>query len=282
MSSARRVLMLVMVVAWGMAAVKAEAATPHRPVPRDKSAADFFREGKKLQQESQWSDAERAFSKAMELEPGNAEHVNARALLFMDRGDAVRKAGKEQQALATYAKALDDVEKALDLDPLFTKAWNNAGVIANRVGQNREAIEFYSGAIESDPANAVAYRNRGKTWLKLGKKANADADIRKADQLEGKKGEPARSESSPLPDQFDRLDLTTEQKNEVAKIIKNYDAKIAELKQKLSDASRLPGGTSIVIAAANAIKKLKIQRQRALAGVLTEEQRSKLQQMRSK
>jgi tetratricopeptide (TPR) repeat protein len=273
--------MLAMVVALGMVAVKAEAATAHRPVPRDKSAADFFREGKKLQQESKWTDAEKAFSNAMELEPGNAEHVNARALLFMDRGDALRKAGREKQALEMYAKALDDVEKAVDLDPLFTKAWNNAGVIANRVGQNREAIEFYTGAIECEPSNAVAYRNRGKTWLKLGKKANADADIRKADQLEGKAGEAAKAESTPLPDHFDRLDLTTEQKNEVAKIIRNYDVKIAELKQKLSDASRLPGGTSIVIAAANAIKKLKSQRQQALEEVLTEEQRSKLQQFRS-
>jgi tetratricopeptide (TPR) repeat protein len=274
--------MLAMVVALGMVAVKAEAATAHRPVPRDKSAADYFHEGKKLQQESKWTDAEKAFSNAMELEPGNAEHVNARALLFMDRGDALRKTGKEKQALEMYAKALEDVEKAVDLDPLFTKAWNNAGVIANRVGQNRQAIDFYTSAIECDPSNAVAFRNRGKTWLKLGKKPNADADIRKADQLEGKATETAKAGNAPLPDQFDRLDLTTEQKNELAKIIKSYDTKVAELKQKLSDASKIPGGTSIVIAAANAIKKLKSQRQQALEAVLTEEQRAKLQQMRSK
>ncbi len=270
---------LALTIALVLVAVEVYAATGPA-ADADKSAADYFREGKKLQQESQWPDAEKAFSKAMELEPANAEHVNARALLFMDLGDVVRKAGKERQALELYEKALEDVQKALDLDPLFTKAWNNAGVIANRIGQNRDAIVFYSGAIECDPTNAVAYRNRGKTWLKLGKKANSEADIRKADQLEGKPSETAKTDTAPLPDHFDQLNLTSEQKAEVAKIVKSYDAKIAELKQKLSDASKVPGGTSIVIAAANAIKKLKNQRQRRLEEILTEEQRAKLQQLR--
>src|SRR5262249_8437677 len=140
---------------------------------------------------------------------------------------------------------------AVDLDPLFTRAWNNAGVIANRIGENRDAIDFYTNAIECDPDNAVAYRNRGKTWLTLGKKANAQADIHKADKLEGKPAEPAKADSTSLPDHFDQLDLTSEQKEQVVKIMNSYEAKTAELKHKLSDASKVPGGTSIVIAAAN-------------------------------
>jgi tetratricopeptide (TPR) repeat protein len=266
----------------GAAAETTENSKPPRPpAADDKSADDYFREGKKLQQANKWDQAEQAFSKAMELEPGNAAHVNARALLLMDVGDVLLKAGKQEQAMAVYAKALEDVQKAVDLDPLFTKAWNNAGVIANRIGANRDAIDFYTHAIECDPDNAVAYRNRGKTWLKLGKKANADADIRKADKLEGKPTETAKADNASLPDHFDQLNLTDEQKAEVSKIMKNYDAKTAELKQKLSDASKIPGGTSIVIAAANAIKKLKNQRQQALEEVLTEEQRTKLHDLRS-
>jgi tetratricopeptide (TPR) repeat protein len=247
----------------------------------DKSTEDYFNDGKQLQQAKKWSEAEEAFTKAMDLEPGNATYVNGRALLFMDVGDVLLKAGKQKQANAFYAKALEDVQRALDLDPLFTKAWNNAGVIANRIGQNRDAIEFYTQAIVCDPENALAYRNRGKTWLKLGKKANADADIRKADKLEGKPTEAAKNGSTSLPDYFDQLNLTKEQTDEVTQIMKNYDAKTAELKQKLADASRIPGGTSIVIAAANAIKKLKVQRQQALEEILTDEQRTKLHELRS-
>ena len=50
---------------------------------------------------------------------------------------------------------------------------------------------------------------------------------------------------------------------------------------KMSDAGKVPGGTSIVIAAANAIKKLNSQRRQALEEILTSQQRAKLQQLRS-
>jgi tetratricopeptide (TPR) repeat protein len=273
----------IMVIALALFGWQSQAKSQNNDTAKagGKSADEYFREGKKLQEADKWAQAEEAFSKAMELEPGNAAHVNARALVLMDVGDALRKAGKEDRALAIYAKALDDVEKALDLDPLFTKAWNNAGVIANRSGQNREAIDFYTRALECDSNNAVAYRNRGKTWLKLGKKANADMDIRKADQLEGKSTGRAKADDNSLPDHFDQLNLTSEQKGQVAKVMKDYDAKISERKQQLADGSKVPGGTSIVIAAANIIKKLKKQRQESLEELLTDEQRKKLQQLRS-
>jgi tetratricopeptide (TPR) repeat protein len=156
------------------------------PPPTRKTAEDYFREGKELQQAKKWSEAETAFTKAIELDKNNAVYYNGRALLFMDLGDSLRKAEMQDTANAAYLKALDDVVRAVEIDPKFTRAWNNAGVICNRLGDDRKAIDFYTHAIACDPKNALAYRNRGKTWLKLGDKAKANADMRKADALEGK------------------------------------------------------------------------------------------------
>ena len=150
MFTVKRLPLLMLVLMLGAPAAGAAGAARA-------DADDYFREGKKLQQAHKWDQAEQAFSKAMELEPGNAAHVNARALLFMDLGDVLLKAGKKEQAFAVYAKALEDVQKAVDLDPLFTRAWNNAGVIANRIGENRDAIDFYTHAIECDPGTGVLH-----------------------------------------------------------------------------------------------------------------------------
>jgi hypothetical protein len=90
------------------------------------------------------------------------------------------------------------------------------------------------------------------------------------------------SDKVSLPKFYDQLDLTDEQKQKVSKAAKQFDDKIAELKQRMSRDGRLPvGGASMVIAARNAIRKLENQRQQALEEMLTFEQREKLRQLRS-
>jgi Spy/CpxP family protein refolding chaperone len=84
-----------------------------------------------------------------------------------------------------------------------------------------------------------------------------------------------------LPKYFDQLSLTAEQKDKISKTNKDYDDKIADKKEKMVAASKVPGGIGMVVAARNAIKKLESQRQEALEGILTNEQRTKLQQLRS-
>jgi hypothetical protein len=67
----------------------------------------------------------------------------------------------------------------------------------------------------------------------------------------------------------------------MARIAQPYDEKIAELKQKMDAARRVRiGTTSIIIAAANAIKRVNAQRTEALEEVLTEKQRDRLRELR--
>jgi len=121
---------------------------------------------------------------------------------------------------------------------------------------------------------------RFKRTLKTSPKSTADSG--KSDKgTMPKAGDSAPAARGSLPKYFDKLDLSAEQREKVAKTTKQYDDKVASMKQKMSDAKGLPGATSIVIAGANAIKKLNIERQKALEEILTDEQRSKLRQLRS-
>jgi hypothetical protein len=92
---------------------------------------------------------------------------------------------------------------------------------------------------------------------------------------------PSSAPAIQLPRHFDQLELTNEQLEKMKKIAQPYDAKIAELKQKMQQAARVRvGTTSIIIAARNAINKVSAQRTQALEGVLTDKQREKLRELR--
>jgi hypothetical protein len=93
---------------------------------------------------------------------------------------------------------------------------------------------------------------------------------------------PAPPAKVQLPRHFDQLDLTEEQLDKMSRVAQTYDAKIAELKQKLDAARKVRYGTTgVIIGLANAIKRVSNQRQQALEDLLTDEQRDKLRQLRA-
>jgi Spy/CpxP family protein refolding chaperone len=93
---------------------------------------------------------------------------------------------------------------------------------------------------------------------------------------------PAPPAKVQLPKYFDQLDLTEEQLDKMSRVTQTYDAKIAELKQKLDAARKVRYGTTgVIIGLANAIKRVSNQRKQALEDLLTDEQREKLRQLRA-
>jgi hypothetical protein len=94
-------------------------------------------------------------------------------------------------------------------------------------------------------------------------------------------GKPARAAQVPLPKYFDKLGLTDEQAEKVGRVARSYDERIAVLKQKMEKARAVRVGTTgVIIALANAIKKLTNERQQALEEILTDEQRARLRELR--
>jgi hypothetical protein len=92
---------------------------------------------------------------------------------------------------------------------------------------------------------------------------------------------PAMKADHPLPQHFDQLDLTEEQQEKIFAIMDEVDERITHHQNEIR---RLRGKlytTSIIIAHANAIKKLRIVCQQEVEKVLDDDQRAKLKELRS-
>ena len=85
---------------------------------------------------------------------------------------------------ADWKASIDAYDKALELEPDATDAYNNRGVAWNELGQHDKALADYDKAIRLAPDYASAYNNRGNAKSDLGQPEAALADYDKAIELE--------------------------------------------------------------------------------------------------
>ena len=124
-----------------------------------------------------------------------------------ERGNTLYKLGREEEALASYGKALeinpdkeeayfnrgivlDDLgreeealasyDKALEINPDKEEAYFNRGIVLTSLGRKEEALASYDKALEINPDNGKAYCNRGIVLNDLGRKEEALASYGKA------------------------------------------------------------------------------------------------------
>ena len=90
------------------------------------SATEWFERGYKLGKSGNNSDAVKAFSKAIELNPRYAK-------AYYNRGVVYGKLGNDQQAIKDY-------NKAIELDPRDASAYGNRGVSYHNLGNDQQAI----------------------------------------------------------------------------------------------------------------------------------------------
>lgn len=96
---------------------------------------------------------------------------------YFERGNQFR----EQNRLAD---ALSDYNRALDLAPDHSWAYNNRGVVYRAMGNSAEGIRNYTRAIELEPEFAMAYNNRGNAYSDLGDYDAALRDYNRAIELD--------------------------------------------------------------------------------------------------
>ncbi|MGP8215059.1 MAG: tetratricopeptide repeat protein [Bacteroidia bacterium] len=109
------------------------------------------------------------FNKALELSPNYAHAYNDRGRLYFFRGQ--------------FDSAMKDYNKALALDSGYAGAYTNRGMLHYKLKQYDLTMADFSKAIELNPSLPIYWLNRSKLENVLGKKAEAEADALKAQQL---------------------------------------------------------------------------------------------------
>ena len=82
-----------------------------------------------------------------------------------------------------FQRALDDIAKAIELNPKELTYRSELAVVNIRVGRHEEAINVLKGALEIDPDYAEAYRLIGVAQLQLKRNKEACASFAKAKEL---------------------------------------------------------------------------------------------------
>jgi tetratricopeptide (TPR) repeat protein len=151
---------------------KQEAAKAYKRNIDNLSATEWFEKGYKLDESGNYSDAVKAYSKVIELNPQYAD-------AYLNRGLAYCRLGNYQQGIKDYNKAIE-----LDSRAIRTAAYSNRGLTYGHLGNYQQAIEDYNKAIELDPQFAGAYLNRGSAYVELSNYQQAIKDCNKAIEID--------------------------------------------------------------------------------------------------
>ena len=114
----------------------------------------------------QYQQAITAYSRSINLLPGNAD-------AYLGRGYVYEKMGE-------YEKALSDYTQVIALKPTDPQAYFVRGLLYDLLGRTEQAIQDYSVTISLRPNDADAYYYRGMDWERRGNSDSAIADYRNA------------------------------------------------------------------------------------------------------
>ncbi len=152
--------------------------------------------------------AEKAASRAIELDPTDAEAYQQRAAARIKLGmhaaaledsnraielgdsdsDAYRTRGAAYVGLQQYELAKDDLDRVLRENKSDAEAYHLRGVALMGLNQIRRALSDFATSIAQNPLSAEAYFQRGLAYHRLGRAEDADADLEKALQLDPEVG----------------------------------------------------------------------------------------------
>lgn len=82
-----------------------------------------------------------------------------------------------------FQQAINDINKAIELEPKNAEYWVEKGSVHLRVNQPEETVKALNKAIELDAKNAAAYRMLGYCQVQQGKKKEGMANLEKAVEL---------------------------------------------------------------------------------------------------
>ncbi|MBN2406988.1 MAG: tetratricopeptide repeat protein [Elusimicrobia bacterium] len=133
-------------------------------------ADEYILLGYIYQKMKRYDSADVMYSRALEIEPGNARVYNNRGLLNME--------------LNEYDKASGDFEKAIGLDPGYANPYNNLGMLYGNINDNPGAEKMHKKAVELEPDNGGFRYNLGIAYIMNGKYKSALSELKTAAALD--------------------------------------------------------------------------------------------------
>ncbi|MGE0079071.1 MAG: tetratricopeptide repeat protein [Bacteroidales bacterium] len=109
------------------------------------------------------------FTKALELNPSSKLYLQ----ILLNKASA-------EIRLEDYTSALNDYNKALELDPRNVNIYSYRALVYFKLTNYTDAINDYNNALDLEPESSLTYYNRGMTYLRLSDKQKACTDFHKA------------------------------------------------------------------------------------------------------
>ncbi|MBP0038062.1 MAG: tetratricopeptide repeat protein [Roseofilum sp. SID1] len=82
--------------------------------------------------------------------------------------------------LERYEEAIFNFDKAIELQPGYSRAWRNRGIALDKLGRYEEAISTYQHAIELQPYSSTTWNEYGNTLSETGRYEKAISSYNKA------------------------------------------------------------------------------------------------------
>jgi tetratricopeptide (TPR) repeat protein len=164
---------------------------------QNQKAIKLYNEGRQLEQQAKLAAAERAYRKAIKINPDFVEALNNLGNVLVDR--------------ERYKEAAGAYRKALKILPDYPMLLNNLGNTLQLQGENEASIEWFNKALALDPKYADAHCNLGNALRGLDALDKAINSYRKALEIE-----PANKEA------HNGLANVLAQKDEIDQAIESY------------------------------------------------------------
>ena len=150
-------------------------------------------------------------------------------MVYNNRGVAYMRQKK-------FDQALDDFNKAIEINSKFASAYHNRGMAFSGKGRHEKAVDEFSKVIEMNPNSPVLYKDRGTAYAKLGEYGLAKRDLEKSIELD-KRFAPGYSALGLLLAKADEPSIRNpaQAKKFAEKAVSMGDATTPELTRNLAD-----------------------------------------------
>jgi tetratricopeptide (TPR) repeat protein len=109
-----------------------------------------------------------------------------------DNSDARYNLGRSLLSRGNAAEAAVHLQRAVEISPAYTAAWNDLGLALKRLKRPREAVAAFEKAISLDPTDVKPYVNLGLHYLAAGDKRGAWLVYRSLQQVDARGAEGLR------------------------------------------------------------------------------------------